>query len=112
MKLRLFGLAFASKLAMFICPSKAAVYDKVISENLRRSSLDELKSLYVSTASSARKRQPDTYQRWCEFCLAKASVLNQSGQWRDWNGRNYDWRAVDVERVLFNRKFLESLSEA
>lgn len=105
-RIRFLGMSFASKVLTFMNPNTAAVYDGVISNMLKMHSSSDLKGLFVPTkmtvSQKGRKHQGDTYEKWCRWCLKTAEALNASAmKWTDWNGEEYDWRAVDVERALF-----------
>ena len=104
-EIRFLGMSFASKVLTFMNPNIAAVYDSIVSNRLGGSSSD-LKSLFVSTrptnSRKGRMHQGIIYERWCRWCLKMAESLNASSmKWTDWNGVEYDWRAVDVERAFF-----------
>lgn len=104
MRLKFFGMSFSSKILTFLDPSKCCVYDKVISDRLSQSINPELNSLYISTENTKEfEKQGEIYQRWCRFCCLIASQLNSSDYpvWIDWDGMQYSWRAVDVERAFF-----------
>jgi hypothetical protein len=106
MKIKFLGMSFASKVIAFMNPSIAAVYDDVISSRLQNSTEPILQDMYVSTklahSHKARMEQGSKYEKWCEWCSAKAGALNhQHILWTDWNGVKRPWRAVDVERAFF-----------
>lgn len=106
MEIPYLGMSFASKLVMFANPQIGAVYDKVIAGILNEHADRDLRSLYVDPLRqglSGRKRQAETYARWCDYCSSKATHLNSTrSAWTDWNGVNAAWRAVDVERAVFS----------
>ncbi|HUI21581.1 MAG TPA: hypothetical protein VLZ74_11135 [Methylocella sp.] len=104
-KVKFLGMSFASKVVMFMNPTRAAVYDSIISDKLRKRHATEFRSLYVTTAGNSPKliaQQCERYERWCEWCSNTAQFLNRSAmKWTDWDGSKHDWRAVDVERAFF-----------
>jgi hypothetical protein len=105
-KTQFLGMAFASKIVMFMNPNIAAVYDDVISNRLKLQTDPHLRSLYVSTSwtrsKSANEKRCNVYERWCHWCSETARALNSAAvKWKDWNGTEFSWRAVDVERALF-----------
>jgi hypothetical protein len=100
------GMSFASKIVMFMNPTVAAVYDSIISNRLRFQTDSQLRALYVPTSWAGsigiKTAQSDAYERWCHWCREKADALNCAAfKWKDWNGTEHDWRAVDVERAVF-----------
>lgn len=103
MKIKFLGMSFASKALMFMNPSKAAVYDRVIGERLAGSCDSKIRTLGVKqNGARIRLSKPDIYAEWCAWCSEKATFLNHSGcQWQDWDGTLHDWRAVDVERAFY-----------
>lgn len=104
MGIKFLGMSFASKVLMFVDPSTAVVYDSVIGERLAHSSDARLRAMAVSTNRAAnRNRQVQAYSQWCTYCFETAAAMNQNNQhkWKDWNGAEREWRAVDVERGFF-----------
>lgn len=103
MSLKHHGLAFASKLLAFTAPDTECVYDEVISLRLRASTDPRLKQLYVPTAGQHRLAEKAVaYEGWAQLCTAKALELNDKGvRWKDWDGQERAFRAVDVERAFF-----------
>jgi hypothetical protein len=100
MEIKFLDMSFASKVLMFINPSKAAVYDARIGASLAGDPDISLQSMAVSSRSSTRKAE--AYSRWCAYCVEKAADMNQTGyRWKDWNSAKYAWRAVDIERAFF-----------
>ncbi|MDP3674389.1 MAG: hypothetical protein Q8R44_04765, partial [Novosphingobium sp.] len=103
MKLKHHGLAFASKLLAFSAPATECVFDEVISLRLQKSNDPRLKGLYVPTSGQHRlDEKAVAYEGWAKLCSAKAAELNASElRWGDWDGKERQWRAVDVERAFF-----------
>ena len=102
MRIKHLGMAFGSKLLAFLAPDKAAVYDDVISLRLSKSVDETLKVLGGMAKSSNRRRQAETYERWCNWCRDTAASMNAAGRtWSDWNDTEVGWRAVDAERAFF-----------
>lgn len=101
MGIKFLGMSFASKVLMFMDPSKAAVYDSIIGNRLSNSKT--LGAMGVSTSPSTnRKRQAEAYARWCAYCVQEAAAMNRVGhRWKDWDNSEHAWRAVDVERAFF-----------
>ncbi len=103
MSIKYLGMSFASKVCMFMDPVQAAIYDSIIAERLSKH--DSLKSFYVKTLGTTKKEkisQCNTYEKWCEFCLKTAGILNNhKAQWTDWDNQLKLFRAVDVERSFF-----------
>lgn len=106
MQIKFIRMAFASKLVAFMNPTSAAVYDSVINARLAMSEDMEMQKLAVSIPATPTKngqlKQAEAYTKWCKWCENKAEELNQKEiKWRDWNTKEYAWRAVDVERAFF-----------
>lgn len=100
-QIKFLGLSFASKVLMFMDPSRAVVCDSVIASNLETSSESDLRKI-ASDLRGPQKAQADAYSRWSKYCAEEARRLNEAGTyWIDWNGAKEAWRAVDVERALF-----------
>lgn len=100
-KIKFIRMPFASKLLAFTAPNKAAVYDSVISDYLMQSKNPILREMGVPVTRTG-KRQLEAYHKWCFFCQSEAKLLNESGAyWKDWNGEEHEWRAIDVERAHF-----------
>jgi hypothetical protein len=100
------GFSFATKLVAFLDPTKAAVYDSVIGSYLDRSQDLDHEHLRTSVdytpTLNIRTHQANAYARWCAYCHSRAGGLNAAGlTWTDWDGRQHDWRAIDVERALY-----------
>lgn len=104
MGLRHHGLAFASKLLAFSNPATESVYDEVISLRLKCAKDPRLTKLHVLTVGQHHiAEKASAYEGWAELCFDKAAQLNlNNSQWRDWDGKNRAWRAVDVERAFFS----------
>ena len=103
MTLKHHGLAFGSKLLAFMSPDTNCVYDEVISLRLQSSDDPRLSKLHVSTAGQHRlSEKAAAYEGWAMLCSGKAQELNGEGmRWKDWDGVERPWRAVDVERAFF-----------
>jgi hypothetical protein len=106
MKIKFVKMSFASKVLAFMKPAIAAVYDDVISSRLMKSTESILRNMYVSTkltqSHKARSDQANKYEDWCHWCSEEAEALKrQNVRWTDWNGKEKDWRALDVERAFF-----------
>lgn len=107
-RMKFWGYSFASKLVMFMDPEKAVVYDSVIWELLSVDPDPTLRKMATtridrySYSNRAREAICEQYQQWCNWCAQKASGFNQLGvKWKDWDGDEHEWRAVDVERAFF-----------
>jgi len=89
--------AFGSKVLSFLNPNRIGVYDIHISRYVKRSEL-EMKSTGAMTVSAE-----NTFNRFCNYLIEHAEHLNTSAtpKWSDWDGKEYQWRAVDVERAMF-----------
>lgn len=81
------GIAFVSKVLMFLDPSGFVVLDsKIVS--LREVVTDSLFSgLSVSTTIRPTKSNDAVYEKWCQFCIRVGQELGV--------------RAVDIERGIF-----------
>jgi hypothetical protein len=84
-------------------PDTNCVYDQVISLRLQSSDDPRLSRLHVSTAGQHRlSGKASAYEGWASLCSEKARELNEDGaMWRDWDGVERPWRAVDIERAFF-----------
>ena len=81
------GVAFVSKVLMFLDPSGFVVLDSKIA-SLREVATDSLFSdLSVSTTIQPTKSDDAVYENWCQFCIRVGQELGV--------------RAVDVERGIF-----------
>jgi hypothetical protein len=92
--------AFASKVCAFILPEKCGVVDSVIANARRRFKFEVDRGGFVRKNSANAARYAD----YCAFLVRKASDLNARGQafkWRDRDGTRCSWRAVDVERAMY-----------
>lgn len=103
MNVKYLGMSFSSKIIMFINPDKAAVYDSIIADRIKRD--PNLEFLYTKTTGSTPKDktiQMSTYEMWCNFCSQSADLLClRESAWNDWDGESYPFRAVDIERSFF-----------
>lgn len=94
------GFAFASKLCAFIRPDICGVIDSVIVEAFPEFGFELDAAGYVQN-SQKNARQ---YEIYCRVLQRKAKILNSLGvrfRWRDIAGRAWRWRAVDVERAMY-----------
>lgn len=81
------GIAFVSKVLMFLDPNGYVVLDSKIA-SLREVMTDSLFSdLSVSTTIRPTKSNDAVYENWCQFCIRVGQELRV--------------RAVDVERGIF-----------
>ncbi len=103
MDIKFLDISFASKVLMFVDPTKAGVYDSKIGERLASDPDTSLQAIAVSTGPSAsRTQKAEAYRQWCTYCVEQASGMNQSGyRWKDWDSSEHAWRAVDIERAFF-----------
>jgi hypothetical protein len=95
------GLAFASKVCAFLLPAKCGVIDSVIAERYPcfDFSVEERGVVKIVKRTSDNRLK---YAKYCSFLQQRAQVLNsQQFQWKDQDGACYPWRAVDVERALY-----------
>ena len=101
--------SFASKLISFMYPEAAGVYDSQICRGLSKFSWAKENNLVfrIDQASVSSPRIQDGYMRWCEFLSQVAEKMNDGiSSGRDWSWKDpvagsQLWRAVDVERALF-----------
>lgn len=101
MTVRFLGMSFASKVLMFVAPTRATVYDSVVYRKLANDP-DFPRNLIVNPTTGSVVRKAAAYEAWCSFCANKAGHLEKLGcQWTDWDGTSHSWRAVDVERAIF-----------
>jgi hypothetical protein len=92
--------AFASKLCAFMLPEKCGVIDSVIVAAHRGFGFAVDPGGFVRTNTA----NADRYAGYCSFLTTTASDLNSRGQafkWRDRDGTLCNWRAVDVERAMY-----------
>ncbi|WP_312548710.1 hypothetical protein [Massilia sp.] len=106
LRIKFIGPAFATKLVMKMRPDIAVVLDSVINARLLGHADPELSAIHgpMTPPSSERAREHlvSRYLQWCNWCTRQAQALNaQGGSWRDWDGAEHPWRAVDVERAFF-----------
>jgi hypothetical protein len=94
------NFAFASKVCAFILPERCGVIDSVIAAAYPHLGFERDPGGYVRN----NKTNADRYTKYCEFLAAEASKLNAKGhdfRWRDLDGAMRLWRAVDVERAMY-----------
>ena len=103
------GVSFGSKLLAFIAPEKMGVYDSRIARFLSNHccELSDLCSasfdtnIVLESPRSFRRADRDRFKNYSLFLQLTASNLNeQKMHWQE-NNNSYSWRAVDVERALF-----------
>ena len=117
---QLSGLAFASKVIAFLEPQRAGVLDSKIMRALTRWShlpagdtgLQARLGAWAAEggillprmgAPVCRRRVKDAYQAWCGGLEHGAVTLNTAGSaWTDVQVGQQSWRAIDVERAIFN----------
>lgn len=99
-------MAFASKVCAFISPDKCGVIDTVIVNNYPQLGFSQKK-----TKTGKKGDVKDTvanigmYREYCTWLQETAELLNQDAdnrQWTDRDGAKRSWRALDVERSLYN----------
>jgi hypothetical protein len=127
------GLSFASKVVAFAAPDRAGVLDNRIMNALRRwaaigegrepASPEEAIAIRLGRCAEARgillskslmtrpisdARLHDAYSGWCALLSEAAATLNRTGSaWSHPNeGGAQTWRAVDVERAIFQLALL------
>jgi hypothetical protein len=101
-RIKFLGMAFGSKVLTFMNTRVAAVYDEVISLRLEEHPDVTLNKLAKGEKLTKKLDQANLYAEWCDWCRQKAETLNKSGaSWRDWDGTENVWRAVDTERALY-----------
>jgi len=101
-RIKFLGMAFGSKVLTFMNTRVAAVYDEVISRQLERCADVALNKLANGEKLTKKIDQANLYAEWCDWCREKAETLNRSGaSWRDWDGTENVWRAVDAERAFY-----------
>lgn len=101
-RVKFLGMAFGSKVLTFMNTRVAAVYDEVISLRLEGNPNPALNKLAKGVKLTRKADQANLYAEWCGWCRQKADALNKVGaSWRDWNGTDNAWRAVDAERAFY-----------
>jgi hypothetical protein len=99
-KLPRLNFAFASKVCAFTLPEKCGVVDSVIAEACPRFGFEVDQGGYVRNNNTNAAH----YTKYCGFLTREASTLNAAGpafMWRDLDGSLCPWRAVDVERAMY-----------
>jgi hypothetical protein len=92
------GMAFASKVCTFMAPDRCAVIDSIIVDRHRHFGFT-LRGDYVANTKSNIAR----YERYCRHLQERAELANAQGQkWTDRDGKQYSWRAVDIERAMYH----------
>jgi hypothetical protein len=107
---------FASKVVAFLSPQSAGVYDNRIqrilakartrSDGLLRSLLEDsdLARMQDGVGPVRTARVQARYAAWCAFLMSVAKRMNDMGttyQWSDPRAERQPWRALDVERAIF-----------
>lgn len=101
-RIKFLGMAFGSKVLTFMNSSIAAVYDEVVSLRLEGYPDVALSKLARGEKLTKKSDQAGLYAEWCDWCSRKAEALNKSAApWRDWDGTENVWRAVDAERAFY-----------
>lgn len=107
------SLSFGSKVISFMYPEKAGVYDKQIHDGLVKTSWAKTAQLIGSIGTVSNKNKI-TYSNWCAFLSSIAQKINDgisegknNWAWTSQSGVSMKWRAVDVERAIF-QKFRQS----
>jgi len=94
------GPVFASKVCAFLAPAKCGVIDSIIASKYPQFEfLVDGKGYVKGTATNMRR-----YDSYCAFLRERAESLNQAGDyflWTDRDNTSQRWRAVDVERAMF-----------
>jgi len=94
------GPAFASNVCAFLAPARCGVIDSNIAGNyVQFDFLVDDKGNVKRTSGNMNR-----YDSYCSFLRETAEKLNKRGQefrWRDRDNALRGWRAVDVERALF-----------
>lgn len=102
------SIPFASKVIAFMKPESAGIYDNQIHKGLTSCDWFEASKLETRIGTASSRSVQNGYTRWCDFLVRIADTLNteidngQLWQWTDRSGKNCKWRALDVERALFN----------
>lgn len=94
------GIPFASKVCTFLIPEKCGVIDSVMAERYPRFGFSLTNSGYVKDTPDNRR----LYGNYCAFLQNEAEALNRLGEefeWVDRDGIRCPWRAVDIERALY-----------
>lgn len=107
-------LPFASKVVAFLDLENAGVYDNRINRFLLRSCLDRpmigCPAIPVNSKGNMNYARVSAlgsrivYQRWCERLQELRDLLNNigpGGRWKCTESASQRWRAVDVERAIF-----------
>jgi len=102
------SIPFASKVITFLRPETAGIYDNQIHKGLIGCDWYKKSLLNTRIGAVRYKNVQNGYDRWCSFLSQFATDLNngitegQNWRWHDSSGVISTWRAVDVERALFN----------
>ena len=92
-------IAFASKVCAFIDPEKCGVIDSVIAERYPEFNFAVDNNGIVKNTVGNR----NNYRSYCEHLQEQAQYINQQKKfmWRDRDGVLRYWRALDVERSMY-----------
>jgi len=97
------NFAFASKVCAFILPEECGVIDSVIAAAYPQLGFERDPGGYVRK----NKANAERYTKYCAFLAAEANRLNAKGRefmWRDLDGARSPWRAVDIERAMYEAR--------
>jgi hypothetical protein len=100
-------LAFASKVCAFLTPAKCGVIDSVIARCYPDFGFSVNDRGFLDPTSAHKRR----YASYCYYLQKQAEVLNSLGDDASWKDRDnclYPWRAVDVERALYQARAIVS----
>jgi len=102
------SIPFASKVITFLRLETAGIYDNQIHKGLVSCNWYKKSLLDTHIGAVSNKNVQNGYDGWCGFLSQFAAGLNNgiakghNWQWHDSSGVISKWRAVDVERALFN----------
>lgn len=92
-------IAFSSKICAFLAPEKCGVIDSVIAEKFPHFGFEVAKGFVKSNSANLSR-----YKDYCLFLQNTAQALNatqEHSKWKDRDGTEHAWRAVDVERAMY-----------
>ncbi len=103
------SIPFASKVIAFLKPNTTGIYDNQIHKGLIDTDWYITSGIETKIGEVRNKSVQRGYTKWCELISKIADELNSGinagndWKWRDPStGTSSLWRAIDVERALFN----------
>ena len=102
------SIPFASKIIAFLKPNSTGIYDNQIHKGLMSADWYKQSGLDTRIGTVKNSLVQKGYVGWCDLLVQLAEDMNRGitngkpWEWKDFGGSYSQWRALDVERSLFN----------